>query len=327
MKTRSAILAGLALLSLASCNKNDLPGDNPPGEHVVMTVSVGDPLTKSTSASRDKENSIGSAQVLVFDSAGATEAYASGTSGSFTLGVAAGAKTVWAVVNCADDLSGIRNASELSGKAVDLRANGVSSLVMAGSRSANVSSSSNSVTVVVSHLVAKVVVDRITRNFSVSSTASLPLKIRGVYLVNVVGNSNLAGNASASTWYNKLGHKDTGLDALLYDSVGSTLANGASYSTVHTFYPFPNASTSTSTSSTWSARKTMLVIDTELDGKDNYYPIFINALERNKIYEFTSITLTKRGSPDPYTPVTSEDVSFTVKVSDFVPGATYTETI
>ena len=327
MKSKTSILAGLALLSLAACNKNDIPVPVTPAEKVALSINIGEPGTKSVNASRDNENKISSAQVLVFDADGTTEAYASGTSGSFTVGVAAGAKTVWAVVNCGDDLSDIRSISDISAKAVDLKSNATASLVMAGSKSATISSSANSVSVDVSHLVSKVVVDKITRNFSIPALASQTMKIRGIYLINVVGNSNLGGNSTASTWYNKLGHSDAALDALLYDSVSASLANGSSYSTVHTFYPFPNASTSTSTASTWSARKTMLVIDTELNGENNYYPIFINALERNKVYEFTSITLTKRGSSNPYTPVTSEDVSVTVKVTDFVTGATYTETI
>ena len=327
MKTRTFIQAGLMVLALCSCSKNEVQDHVLPADMVSLTVHVGDPLTRSVSATRDNENRINSVQVLVFDSAGATEAFTKGAGGEFTVGVAAGQKTVWAVVNCAEDLSGVRSASELSGRAVDLRANSPSSLVMAGSRSAGISSASHDVTVDVSHLVSKVVVRKITREFSVSSLAALPMKIRGVYLVNVVGNSSLGGDAAPAIWYNKLGHEDPALDALLYDGISATLSSGASYTTVHTFYPFPNPSTSTSTAATWSARKTMLVIDTELDGEDNYYPVFINSLERNKIYEFTSITITKRGSTDPYTPVSTEDVSITVKVTDFITGATYTETI
>lgn len=322
------VLAGLAAAATVSCNKTEGPASTAgDGSPVSLTVNVGAALTKVTSVTRESENAIANAQVLVFDESGKTEAYGKASSGSVTVGVVAGSKTVWAVANYPGDLSGIKSSGELAAKAVALTDNGPGSLVMAGSAQAAISASNASVSVDVSHLSSKVVVDKITRDFSVAALASLPFTLKGIYLINVVGNQDLAGTAAASAWYNKMGHKDSSADALLYDSVEAGLANKASHSTVHSFYPFPNGSTSTSTSSTWSERKTMLVIEGSLDGQTCYYPIFIQKLERNKVYEFTSITLTRKGSADPYTPVTSQDVSVTLKVTDFQTGASYTETI
>lgn len=322
------LLAGLAAAAAVSCNKTEgpaaIPGDD---SRVSLTVDVGGPLTRATGVTRDGENGVSSAQVLVFDASGKTEAYGKSGGGSVTVGVTAGAKTVWAVANYPGDLSGVKSADELAAKAVSLTDNSTTSFVMAGSSSATVSSSNASVSVSVSHLTSKVVVDKITRDFSVAALASLPFSIKGIYIINAVGNQNLGGTASASAWYNKLGHKDSAVDALLYDSVNASLANKASHSTVHSFYPFPNGSSSSSTSSTWSERRSMLVIEAAIDSETCYYPIFIEKLERNRIYEFTSITLTRRGSSDPYTPVTSQDVSVTLKVTDFQTGASYTETI
>lgn len=315
-----------SLLTLAACHKSGPQQELLPEGKVSLTVHVGDPSTKVIAASKNDENKVSSVQVVVFDSAGITEAYAKGGT-TLTVGVVAGAKTVWAIANCSMDLSTVQNEAELSAKAVDLGLNDYNSLVMAGKKSATISSTAKSVNVDVSHLVCKVVLDKITRNFTVAALASKQLTINSAYLIDVMGDVSLAGSPLGKVWYNKMSHADASLDKILFSSKGAALANGGEMAMNMSFYPYPNNTAQDSSSSTWSARKTKLVLDTTFDGKKQYYTIPLMTLERNKIYEFTNITLTKRGSDDPEKPVTSEDVSVTVKVTDFISGATYTETI
>ncbi len=322
-----ALLAGAACTSLST----DAPAsDAASGERCSLSVSVGEPLTRSTTASSSTERAVSGVQVLVFDASGRLEAFGTGSSASasVTLSVTAGEKTVWAVANCPDDLSSVSSPTALSSKVTDLSSNGVSALLMAGSSSATVSSSSSSVTVPVSHLCSKVTLLKVTRSFETASLAAKAMTLDAVYLVNVAGSLTLGGGAvSGGSWYNRLGHKDGSLDALLYDQVGASLADGATRSITHTFYPYPNASTSESTSATWSERRTMLVLECTFDSQKCYYPIFIPVLERNKVCEFTSVTLTRRGSSSPYEPVSTGDVSVSITVTDFATGQSYTETI
>ncbi len=325
----SLLLAG-ALLAAAACTSlsTDAPEDVPSGELCSLSVSVGEPLTRSTTASSSTERAVGSVQVLVFDASGKLEAFGSGSTSSVTLSVTAGAKTVWAVANCPDDLSAVGTASALSSKVTDLSSNGLSALLMAGSAGATVSSAASSVNVPVSHLCSKVTLLKVTRKFETASLAAKAMTLDAVYLVNVAGSLTLGGGAvSGGSWYNRLAHKDSALDALLYDKVGAGLSDGSTRSVTHTFYPYPNASTSESTSSTWSERRTMLVLECTFDSEKCYYPIFIPALERNKVCEFSSVTLTRRGSSSPYEPVSTGDVSVNITVTDFATGQSYTETI
>ena len=46
-----------------------------------------------------------------------------------------------------------------------------------------------------------------------------------------------------------------------------------------------------------------------------YYPVDMPALQYNKSYEITGVTIKRGGSDNPNTPVTSSDISFSVSVN------------
>ena len=354
MKKTFSILA-LAAVVLCSCDKN---ADCVPcqkaeenQEPATLSVSLGfddEPQTRAVTAyttAQDYEKAVNSVQILVFDASGKINMYkdAGTTVSDIQLSTTAGQKTVWAVVN-GPDLSAVANLSALQAKAVDLADNSLTKtegFVMAGSTSCTVSATGGTAAVTVSRLVSRVALQKVTNSLPSGYGA---LKIDNVTLINVVGNQNLAGNASIATWYNKMGRKDGGAQAdiidgstnkascpaLTFAAPAATVNNGAAHApaTPHLFYCYPNATSADANGwvSSFTARKTRLVVAATISGTRYYYPVTINTPERNKAYT-VELTITGLGSTDPDQPVSKGAITASVTVQNWVAGATYEETI
>ena len=353
MKKTFSILA-LAAAVLCSCDKNAdcVPCQNAEEnqEPATLSVSLGfdDPETRAVTAyttAQDYEKAVNSVQILVFDASGKINMYkdAGTTVSDIQLSTTAGQKTVWAVVN-GPDLSTVATLSALQAKAVDLADNSLTKtegFVMAGSTSCTVSATGGTAAVTVSRLVSRVALQKVTNSLPSGYGA---LKIDNVTLINVVGNQNLAGNASIATWYNKMGRKDGGAQADIIDgstnkascpsltfvAPAATVNNGAAHTpaTPHLFYCYPNATSADANGwvSSFTARKTRLVVAATISGTKYYYPVTINTPERNKAYT-VELTITGLGSTDPDQPVSKGAITASVTVQGWQTGATYEETI
>lgn len=337
MKHFTPIILATGIAMLCSCNKSaPAPMPEPESGKVALTISVGEAATKVFNPMKNYENAVRSVQILVFNETGGIEAYAGGTStGSYVVGVPAGVKTVWAVANSGRNFSDVTSLAEFEKTTVDLSENSYSAsiggFVMAGKTTQNVSVNNDNITVDISHLTAKVVVDRISKQFRVDALKHKKISLKGIYIINAVDKCTLSGVPAPEQWYNRMSFCDEPVRLLLGEKMAATTLideqtpfcpNGGVV-----LYPYPNSSTSESTSSEWSPRKSMLVVDVTMDTERFYYPVFIKSLEAGKIYEFTDIVLTRRGSPDPYVPVSAEDISLSVRVVDYVTGESYMETI
>ena len=354
MKKTFSILA-LAAAVLCSCDKN---ADCVPcqkaeenQEPATLSVSLGfddEPQTRAVTAyttAQDYEKAVNSVQILVFDASGKINMYKdAGTAVSdIQLSTTAGQKTVWAVVN-GPDLSAVATLSALQAKAVDLSDNNTTKtvgFVMAGSTSCTVSATGGTAAVTVSRLVSRVALQKVTNSLPSGYGA---IKIDNVTLINVVGNQNLAGSASIATWYNKMGRKDGGAQADIIDgstnkascpsltfvAPAATVNNGAAHTpaTPHLFYCYPNATSADANGwvSSFTARKTRLVVAATISGTRYYYPVTINTPERNKAYT-VELTITGLGSTDPDQPVSKGAITASVTVQGWQTGATYEETI
>ena len=353
MKKTFSILA-LAAAVLCSCDKNAdcVPCQKAEENQELATLSVSlgfdDPQTRAVTAyttAHDYEKAVNSVQILVFDASGKINIYKdAGTAVSdIKLSTTAGQKTVWAVVN-GPDLSAVATLSALQAKAVDLSDNNTTKtvgFVMAGSTSCTVSATGGTAAVTVSRLVSRVALQKVTNSLPSGYGA---LKIDNVTLINVVGNQNLAGNASIATWYNKMGRKDGGVQAdiidgstnkascpsLTFAAPAATVNNGAAHTpaTPHLFYCYPNATSADANGwvSSFTARKTRLVVAATISGTRYYYPVTINTPERNKAYT-VELTITGLGSTDPDQPVSKGAITASVTVQGWQTGATYEETI
>ena len=304
-----ALLCGA--VALASCNKN-LSKDEYPlpeeGEKCVLNVNAFSSLqVKSTGeagAVAENEKIIGTLQVFVFRD-DMLDAYGTGKGPSMSLTCTAGDREVYALVN-APDMSSISSKTKLLSHLIDLNANATKALVMFGSSTAKLPTTS-AVNISVTRMVSRIVVHKITRNFESASLNSLTFKINSIYVRNAAGNGSISGKVAVSKWYNGSSAKSD-LPTLLYDSVSATVAKDASYTTPHYFYTMPNDN---------SENTTRVVIDATLGTKTYYYPVDLPALERNKSYEFTEIKIKRPGSDDVDTPVTTSDISFNVNVVDW----------
>ena len=351
---RKTLLLMAAIAAMAcSCDKDSdcIPCQDKEQKEATLKVNLSfedESQTKATAyvTAQPYETAINDVQVLVFDSSGALNAYVDAdtkTSG-ISIKTTTGSKTIYAVVN-GPDLSSVTKIPELNAKTIDLGDNSTVStkgFVMAGSTSCNVGAYAQNVGVTVRRFVSRVALQKVNNALPASYGA---MTINNVTLINVVGNQNLAGVETASTWYNKMGRKDgataasqiidgnsylASLPSLTFKSVESNVASGASLtpSTPYLFYCFPN-STSTDTTgwmSTFYARKTRIVVTATIGGTKYYYPVLIDFPARNSAYT-VELTITGLGSTDPDKPVEKGSITATVTVDPWQNGTVYSETI
>ena len=351
MKKPLFIMAAVAAMA-CSCDKSSdcVPCQE---EQTKGTISVSldfedEAQTKATSyvTAQPYEVAVNNVQILVFDSTGALNAYvdADNKTSSIEISTTAGNKTVCAVVN-GPNLGSVTTIAGLNAQNIDLGDNSTTStegFVMAGSATCTVGSTTATANIPVRRFVSRVALAKVNNGLPASYGQ---LTINHVTLTNVVGNQNLAGAATPSTWYNKMGRKDgssvstyiidgttylASHPSLTFKKVDSIVANGASHtpSTPYLFYTFQNTTTNDPTGwvTSFTARKTRLVVAATIAGTKYYYPITIDAPERNTAYT-VELTITGLGSTDPDKPVEKGALTLSVSVEGWANGAVYDETL
>ena len=182
MKTKTVICALLGIVSLASCNKTISEVEYPEGELCSLMVNASSEISVKTTGSKEtitaNEKLIKSLQVFVFRG-DFLDAYQKATTSSVSLTCTAGERRVYAVVN-APDLSSISSKSALEAYLVDLSANTASSLVMTGVANATLPGE-KTVNIAVNRMVARVVVNKISREFESASLGALKFVVKGIY--------------------------------------------------------------------------------------------------------------------------------------------------
>ena len=334
----------------SACNKTEdctICYANPAVLEITLCLEQ-EPTTKATAylSSQTYEKQVNNVQILVFDSSGALNIYKDvGTSTSgISINTTTGSKTIWAVIN-GPSLTSIKTLSALRNTAVDLGNNSTTAsegFVMSGSSEITVGSASTSVSIQVERLLSRVALQKITNSLPASYGT---MTINNVCLANVVGNQNLAGAATISTWYNKMGRKDGATASsqiidgatylashptLTFKSVESSVASGASHTptTPYLFYMFPNSTSNdvTGWATSFTARKTRLVVAATIGGMKYYYPVVIDTPSRNNAYT-VELTITGLGSTEPDKPVEKGTINASVTVEGWATGSIYNETI
>ena len=290
MKHNELIGLLLSLALLPSCRKEVAPAPAPAFCELRLVAAA--PATRMSGGGTD-EACVDDLQVLLFDENGALETSARAGSASLSLTCRSGEKTVWAFVN-APAVSGIARLDDLSALVSRLSDNAPGRLVMGGSRPLTVCGNGTD-TVTVERLCAKITLDRITRAFASPVLQARPMTVNRIYLTNVAADRPLCTDGAPAAWLNKLGNQGD-CPALLCDEVGKALTDVLSET--HTFYVYPNPSTSAARGGTWSPRHTRLVIDTTLDGARSYYVIDIPDILGNHVYRLTDIVLGRPGAAD-----------------------------
>lgn len=314
MKKYFFLLAGL-LTAVLSCNKqNALPPLPEPAaiteDSGTLHVSVGTADTKASLSGLDDE-SIRCLQVLIFNADTQkleTDKYVSASSASLTSPV--GNKHVWAIVNHSR-LTNVTTETALKSTVTSLAENYTTGsgihLVMAGEKDVEVTQSSNQVNIDVTRLVSKIVLTAVTRKFADTFLAGSSFTIKDVYLKNVAGNTNFSLDKknngtewdilAPSSWFNPLTDaNDATVSPLLCDhNLSIACAENTATSMNRVWYTCPNPTSDDSTSSSWCARHTRLVIHADVSGTQTYYTFTLPVLKRNCSYEISNITFTMLG--------------------------------
>ena len=325
MRKITFLAAVAATLCTVACNKNmdtqinEVPNPANEQERFELKVQVrsGSDLvqTKSTTITPASEVIVNNLQVFVFRG-DALDAYGKVTGeDEITLSCTGGERQVYALVNC-PDLSAISTKTALLAASSQLSGNGPTSFQMIGHQDEVDLPDDSPVTIDVHRLAARVVIKKISRDFTVSALAAKSLTIDQIFITNVAGDINYGETASPSVWYNKMAYSNE--QALFtYDAPASSLANAASYSTAHSFYAYPNPTVGDAEAGSWSARHTRLVVKTTLGTDVYYYPITLPVLQANKSYEIEELILTRPGSDNPDKPVSFQDCTFQLNVVDW----------
>ena len=307
---KSIFAFAAALAALVACTKNEAtpmqPQNHPETlEPCELTVGICGAMTKATAVTTENEAKVNNLQIFVFRGDD-LDAYASvDNAKELTLSCTAGEREVYALVN-APDYSAVPGKAALLAKVSELSANSLTNFEMVGSKSVTLPQAST-VSIDVNRIASRVVLKKITRNFTSEALQALDFTVDAIYLINVAGNTSYDLTKAPAAWYNVAENKDE-LASLLYDAPASAIANGQSYTPVHTFYGYPND---------LSVNTTRLVIETTLGTTKYYYPINLPAMESNKSYEIEEVTITRPGSDDPDEPVSFADASFSINVIDW----------
>ena len=306
---KSIFAFAAALAALVACNKNEATPMQPQNpESLVpceLTVGICGAMTKATAVSADNEAKVNNLQVFVFRGDD-LDAYASvDNAQELTLSCTAGDRVVYALVN-APDYSAVPGKAALLAKVSELSANSLTNFEMVGSKSVTLPQSEK-VSIDVNRIASRVVLKKITRNFTSEALQALNFKVDAIYLINVAGNTSYDLSAAPAKWYNVAENKNE-LASLLYDAPASLITNGQSYSTAHTFYAYPND---------LATNTTRLVIETTLGETKYYYPINLPEMAANKSYEIEEVKITRPGSDNPDEPVSFADATFSINVIDW----------
>ena len=333
MHMKKILLAIVPFLALVACNKG-IEGPQASKPIQVKVDVAGRAATKATgvvSNSSDGEAKVNTLQVLVFNG-DALDGYGSSTGMSATVNCTSGSRTIYAVVN-GPSLSSITSKTALLATSVTLTEN-VANFVMIGSKTETLAAS-GSIEIPVDRLAARVVIRGI-KNAHANDALAADFKVKSISLTNVTGDTNLAGNAVPTLWYNRRGYGfagDNALGTFTHDDIGGTagvaVAKNASYETAHYFYSMPNGYEG-KIGDVWSPRAARLVVQIALAGTVYDYPILLPALESNKSYEINLLTITKNGNldngehnpnnpddKDQEEPITGFEKNFSITVNDW----------
>ncbi len=327
MKIRIPI-AALMLVMAAACSRIESAEEEKTAENnetVAVTVRIdGAAATRVSVADAGNDAAVSDIQLFVFNEKSEIESYAKGSESTFTVNVTTGRKNFIALVNCPDLGKEIGTRDALLSTVSRLQDNSPSALQMVGETNVSKVTATDPVGITVKRLVSKVVLENVKADFSSPYLAGLEFKVTGIYLINVVASNNYAMSQDRGEyeWVNKLKLDSGNPAAALTQDTGLniTLTEEAPYTTAHTFYSYPNPVMENYTTGEWSLRKTRLVVETTLGGTVGYYSLELPILERNKVYKVTDLTVTKRGTANPYEPVVTADAKFTITVADWETG-------
>ncbi|MCQ2146086.1 MAG: fimbrial protein [Bacteroidales bacterium] len=324
-KTLSIMAEALVVLcmplSIASCNKEDIPSipDNDENK-VPVSITVGQDLLTKASIDANKETAIGNLQIFVFrsggDDDGMLDAYGMAQNKtSMELYCTTGEREIYAIANT-NPLRGIRTKKELLDTATNLGYSVDNGFTMIGNVTETITTSSV-INVNVGRIASRIGIQNIKTDFSGTPYAEMPFTIDCIYLVNACTSINFGLSQTPLAWANQMRYNKDMPDFTLAPNLSATLNNGETYEANQYFYAYPNLTETDSQAKLFCDRYTRLVVEATLGSKKCYYPINIReegGLLNNKSYLIRTLTITRLGSTSPDAPITTSSTPNDVTV-------------
>lgn len=354
MKNLFIVLSALMLLAgTTACQKQALPNGD-----ATLQVNWVDVHTKG--AATEAEKKVNTLWFFVFDANGMLEIAhpcdaAELSARQAGLSVKVGAKTVYAIANLGgtplNSAKGCVKLADLEAVKFDLTDNAADGFVMTAKGTVSVTAGNAATcSLNLARAVAKISLGTVTNNLPSPYGV---LKVRQAFLCNVVGNQNLGGTASPSTWYNQNGTdaKNGGKAATIgqggheaqaaaftwksYGNGQSVSLNGKyNFSSGTVFYAMPNATqtlpSNPAYTSSFTPTCTVLMLVAEIKGTLYYYPVALSKQLRRNTDNLVNVKIIGLGNTleeGPFNKIGRTDVSVDVSVLDWASGSTYTETI
>lgn len=351
MKRIIFFLAAAMVALFVSCNKNeDMNSVQQAGEAVVNInlAGLGEdivPATKATGSTHGvqaDDNTVGKAEIFIFDAAGNLEKYGSyTTSTGISMKATVGAKNIYVLVNNHDvTVTGVTTLSKFKALITSLKKEALKSFTMIGSKSVTLQTS-NTIEMPVARLCSRVIIKSVKLDLSGTLYKGTSLTDVKMYLINAHASKLVWNGAEASTpvVLNKLKYisgdnSGLGIANMLGDvASGTSIADGATHSTKHYFYTYPYAGTTQTDTDKFTAFVIEATVGT---AGTRYWRIDINrqnygyvtgttaGLEANKSYEY-DVVLKNIGSDKIY-PDSPATVDVDLTVADWVTVTNGTQT-
>lgn len=313
---RFFLFAAAVAMVLVSCNKLDNPSkeQSSSSERAIVRLNLGSMATKADPLQTSDEAKVSSIQIFVFNG-NDVDAYKAAESSeitamSVTVQATAGTRDIYAFVN-APDLSAYVSKSALLAAASNLSDNSADHFVMQGKLENQTVGAEYSQTIYVDRYASRIRISKITRQMAAVGMRAVNFRITKMYLTSAVTNELYNfGQPSSYSWINQSFGSSRALatgNAFVYQSLSTpaSVADGASYSTPHSFYAYSNVNTEDDTDNPKTFRRTRLVVECQIDADGNgtfdadeyyTYPIALGALEANKSYEIRELVITMLGN-------------------------------
>ncbi len=306
----------VSLLAL-SCRKESPDCWRGDGSLCRLTVNAGTEgsSTKAVGVADSLETSVSRVQAFLYDVKENLAAAGCTTGSSITVSAVPGDYTLFVLVN-APEVPMEQSATVTALKTVRsaLEDNAVGNLVAFGFRDVTLFSGETSFNVQAKRLASKVMLDRITKDFSkMESLSGTRLKVNSIYLTNVAADCCLEGGFPTA-YANAMGYKGEAA-GITHDDVGTVV--DSCIDVRHTFYAYENPVEMDSVGGTWCPRRSRLVIDATVDTVHCYYVVNLPVIGRNRIYEITNLIIMRPGSNDQETISGDRTVALEVEVLDY----------
>ena len=321
-----AFIAGLSVLA-ASCRRDE------GGVSLGRTEVVFETATLTKAAVTAHEADILSLDLLVFRADnGALDTYkrvSGGTSVSAELPVGVAVRYHVIANAPAGILNGFSEESSFLSAKTYLYESTASSLVMHGAGSFTVADGSPAVPVSLDRYVSKVSVRSVEVKWFDSFVTPPAVSVGRVALINALGEQPWSGTpATGSLWYNKMGvvHEEDGSAAtanvmdMVCASPGVMVSSSAPVTLEVSLYAMPNPTSNGVNSDTnpeWSVRNTRVALELLVDGASNWYAVDLPAMQGNRHYVITKMTILGPGSDDPDKPVSRSEIEMTLVVAEW----------